>query len=80
MFKNVGVVIKAFNNPSNLEIDSIALLMNTLCKHFSNVYINEQNINLPQDLDIKNEDFSSLADLVVVIGVMEHYLVLKKIP
>ena len=68
MFKNVGVVIKAFNNPSNLEIDSIALLMNTLCKHFSNVYINEQNINLFQDLDIKNEDFSSLADLVVVIG------------
>ena len=30
--------------------------------------INEQNTNFPQDLDIKNEDFSSLADLVVVIG------------
>ncbi len=68
MFKNVGVVIKAFNNPSDLEIDSIELLISTLCKHFSNVYINEQNINFPQDLDIKNEDFSSLADLVVVIG------------
>ena len=68
MFKNVGVVIKAFNNPSDLEIDSIALLMSTLCKHFSNVYINEQNINFLQNLDIKNEDFSSLADLVVVIG------------
>jgi Predicted sugar kinase len=68
MFKNIGVVIKAFNNPSDLEIDSIALLMSTLCKHFSNVYINEQNINFLQNLDIKNEDFSSLADLVVVIG------------
>lgn len=68
MFKNVGVVIKTFNNPSDLEIDSIELLMSTLCKHFSNVYINERNINFPQDLDIKNEDFSSLADLVVVIG------------
>ena len=68
MFKNVGVVIKAFNNPSDLEIDSVELLMSTLCKHFPNVYINEQNTNFPQDLDIKNEDFSSLADLVVVIG------------
>ena len=64
MFKNVGVVIKAFNNPSDSEIDSVVLLMSTLCKHFSNVYINEQNINFPRDLDI-------IAGVIVLILMFE---------
>ena len=45
MFKNVGVVIKAFNNPSDLEIDSIALLMNTLCKHCAHNRVYVENAN-----------------------------------
>ncbi len=37
MFKNVGIVIKNFSNPSSEETTSIKNLINILNKHFNNI-------------------------------------------
>lgn len=68
MFKNVGIVIKNFSNPSSEETTSIKNLIYILNKHFNNVYLDDESSIFAKNSQIQNKEFSSLADLVVVIG------------
>jgi len=68
MFNEVGLVIKDFDNPSKEVVASVHDLICILTKHFSKVSLDQSKSTFTSDLDVSYSDFSSSADLIVVMG------------
>ncbi|MDA9143685.1 NAD+ kinase, partial [Gammaproteobacteria bacterium] len=68
MFNEVGLVIKDFDNPSKEVVASVHDLICILTKHFSKVSLDQSKSTFASDLDVSYSDFSSSADLIVVMG------------
>ena len=68
MFKEVGLVIKDFDSPSQEVMSSVHDLIGILTKHFSKVYLDKTKSIFAEGLDVDYSEFSSTADLIVVMG------------
>jgi NAD+ kinase len=68
MFNEVGLVIKDFDNPSKEVVTSVHDLIFLLTKHFSKVSLDQSKSTFASGLDVNYCDFSSSADLIVVMG------------
>ena len=68
MFNEVGLVIKDFDNPSKEVVTSVHDLICILTKHFSKVSLDQSTSTFASGLDVSYSDFSSSADLIVVMG------------
>jgi NAD+ kinase len=68
MFNEVGLVIKDFDNPSKEVVTSVHDLICLLTKHFSKVSLDQSKSTFASGLDVNYCDFSSSADLIVVMG------------
>ena len=68
MFNEVGLVIKDFDNPSKEVVTSVHDLICILTKHFSKVSLDQSKSSFASGLDVSYSDFSSSADLIVVMG------------
>jgi len=68
MFKEVGLVIKDFDSPSQEVMSSVHDLIGILTKHFLKVSLDKTKSIFAEGLDVDYSEFSSTADLIVVMG------------
>ena len=68
MFKEVGLVIKDFDSPSHEVMSSVHDLISILTKHFLKVSLDKTKSIFAEGLDVDYSEFSSTADLIVVMG------------